>query len=248
MVLFKVIKDSQYVDFNFAVSSKQKIALTSAPGVFVPTGTTKLLIEAVQKKVDQPVSLLDLGCGTGVVGLALHLHELVKSPLYASDLSEPSVICSKLNLDRYDCSFDVRHGSLFKPWLGHKFDVIVDDISGIAREIADISPWFQGVPCDSGKDGSSLVVEIIQDAPQYLADRGKFFFPVISLSNVNAILDVAKSSFNNLDLVSHQEWPLPDELKEHLPLLEKLNEEGIIKLDKRFGMLLWYTKSCCATN
>ena len=74
------------------------------------------------------------------------------------------------------------------------------------------------------------------------------FFPVISLSNVNAILDVAKSSFNNLDLVSRQEWPLPDELKEHLPLLEKLNEEGIIKLDKRFGMLLWYTEIYCATN
>jgi hypothetical protein len=239
---------TQYKEFNFPLSSDRELVLTSAPGAFMPTGTTKLLIEAVQQKVVEPVSLLDLGCGTGVVGLALHLYGLVKSPLYASDLSEPGVNCSKINLKRYECVSDVRNGSLFEPWLDHKFDVIVDDISGIAREVADVSPWFQGVPCDSGKDGTSLVVEIIREAPKYLNGNGQFFFPVISLSNVDILLDTAKNNFDTLEMVSRQEWPLPEELKQHLPLLERLNDEGIIKLEKRFGMVLWYTEIYCASN
>ena len=239
---------AQHTEFNFPLSSDRQIVLTSAPGAFIPTGTTKLLIEAVQKKVTEPVSLLDLGCGTGVVGLALYLHGLVKPPLYASDLSEPGVDCSKINLKRYECVSDVRNGSLFEPWFDHKFDVIVDDISGIAREVADVSPWFQGVPCESGKDGTSLVVEIIRDASKYLTSDGQFFFPVISLSNVDILLNTAKNSFGTVELVCRQEWPLPDELRPHLSLLERLSEEGIIKLEERFGMVLWYTEIYCAFN
>lgn len=238
----------KYKEFNFPLSADREIALTSAPGAFTPTGTTKLLIEAVKQKVVQPVSLLDLGCGTGIVGLALHLHGIVKPPLYASDLSEPAVSCSDINLKRYECPSDVRQGSLFEPWLDHKFDVIVDDISGIAEEIAVVSPWFQGVPCESGKDGTSLVVDIIREASKYLTKHGRFFFPVISLSNVDVLLDTAKTSFDSVEMVSRQEWPLPDELKQHLPLLERLNDEGSIKLDKRFGMVLWYTEIYCASN
>ena len=238
----------KYSEFNFSLGRGQEIILTSAPGAFTPTGTTKLLLDAVKQKVFDPVSLLDLGCGTGVVGLALHLHGIVKSPLYASDLSEPAVCCSNINLKRYECISDVREGSLFDPWLGHKFEVIVDDISGIAQEIATVSPWFQGVPCESGKDGTSLVIDIIKQAPQYLEKSGLFFFPVISLSNADLLLDAAKEHFRFVERVSRQEWPLPDELKLHLPLLERLHDEGTIKLNKKFGMILWYTEIYCAFN
>ena len=224
------------------------MVLTSAPGAFTPTGTTQLLISAVQQIVKEPESLLDLGCGIGVVGLALHLHGLVKSPLYASDLSESGVSCSSINFKRYGCAADVRHGSLFEPWQGQKFDVIVDDISGIAQEVAAVSPWFQGVPCDSGKDGTSLVVDIIQKAPDYLTKKGRFIFPIISLSNVDVLLDAARKNFNTVEMVARQEWPLPDELKQNVPLLERLNDEGAIKLTKKFGMILWYTEIYCAFN
>jgi 16S rRNA G1207 methylase RsmC len=239
---------TQHTEFNFPLNSEREITLTSAPGAFMPTGTTKLLIDAVQRKIVKPVSLLDLGCGTGVVGLALHLHGLVKSPLYASDLSEPGVSCSKINLKRYECVSEVRNGSLFEPWLGNKFDVIVDDISGIAQEVAAVSPWFQGVPCKSGKDGTSLVADIIRQAPQYLTKQGQFFFPLISLSNVDILLNTAKENFNTIEMVARQEWPLPDELKQHMSLLEQLSDEGCIKLKKKFGMFLWYTEIYCAYN
>ncbi|MDH5571366.1 MAG: methyltransferase [Gammaproteobacteria bacterium] len=236
----------QSTEIKFLVSSGEEISLMSALGVFTPNATTNLLIDAVKSTFDEPVQVLDLGCGTGVVGIALHLQGLVKLPVHASDLSKPAVVCSGLNFERYKCPAEVREGSLFEPWLDKKFEVIVDDISGIAKSVAEISPWFQGVPCETGDDGVDLVVEIIRKASQHLEEGGHFFFPVLSLSNVDRIIEVANESFGSVERVGRQDWPLPAELKEHIPLLRKLKEEGSIKLEERFGMVLCYTEVYCA--
>ena len=238
----------QRTETKFSLGREGEVVLTTAPGVFLPTGTTNLLIQAVQKSISGPVTLLDLGCGTGIVGLALHFHGLVTSPLYASDLSAAAVRCSRVNFDRYGCLADVRGGPLFKPWLGEKFDVIVDDISGVAQDVAIVSPWFAGIPCETGRDGVALVVDILRTAPRHLAQGGRLFFPVLSLSNVDLILKEARESFSRIERVARLEWPLPAELKMHMPLLEKLEADGCIRLQERFGMILCYTEIYCATN
>jgi len=238
----------QHTEIKFSLSPDKEIGLVSSPGVFIPNATTNLLIQAVRNTISEPTNLLDLGCGTGVVGLALHFQGLIKLPLYASDLSKSAVFCSRKNFERYGCPAEVRGGSLFEPWLDEEFDVIVDDISGIAQDVAVVSPWFQGVPCDTGKDGTDLVVDILRSAPQHLKDGGCLFFPVLSLSNVDLLLQVAKENFSTLDRVGRQDWPLPAELKLHMPLLRKLNAEGSIKLEERFGMVLCYTEIYCGTN
>lgn len=239
---------AQRAEIKFSLSPQREIVLTTAAGVFTPTGTTNLLIQAVKKKISVTNTLLDLGCGTGVVGLALYLDGLVKSPLYASDLSESAVYCSRENFKRYDCPAEVRSGSLFQPWRDKKFDVIVDDISGVAQDVAAVSPWFKGIPSATGRDGTDLIVEILRNAPQHLVDRGRFFFPVLSLSNVDLLLLEAGKSFSDVEMVARLEWPLPVELKAHIPMLKKLAEEGCIKLQERFGMVLCYTEIYCASN
>lgn len=238
----------QRSEIKFTISPDKEIELMAAPGVFIPTATTNILIQSVKDTISSPANLLDLGCGTGIVGIALHLQGLIQIPLYASDLSESAVQCSRDNFKRYGCSAEVRSGSLFEPWLDQKFDVIVDDISGIARDIAVVSPWFQGIPCDTGNDGTDLIVEILRYAPQHLNEGGRFFFPVLSLSNVDKILQVAKENFAIVSRVGRQDWPLPAELKMHIPLLRKLNAEGSIKLEEKFGMILCYTEVYCASN
>jgi 2-polyprenyl-3-methyl-5-hydroxy-6-metoxy-1,4-benzoquinol methylase len=236
-------------DIRFSSVKGREILLACTSGTFRPTGTTKLLIQAVQQTLPlKPVSLLDLGCGTGVVGIALHMLGLVNPPVFASDLSDAAVECSRGNFERYACRAEVRRGSMFEPWANRKFDVVVNDISGVAQEVAAVSPWFDGVPCASGKDGTALVADIIRQAPAQLTAGGKFFFPVISLSNVGVLLEQATGHFRTVERVARQDWPLPPELKAHLALLEKLQSEGHVKLHQRFGMTLWYTEVYCAFN
>jgi 16S rRNA G1207 methylase RsmC len=237
----------QRIEIKFPVGSENEITLATAPGVFTPNATTTLLIQAVKDTISAPAKLLELGCGTGVVGLALHHYGLINAPLYASDLSQPAVQCSRENFERYSCPAVVRSGSLFEPWSGEKFDVIVDDISGIAQDVASVSPWFQGVPCDTGMDGIDLVADILRNAPKHLNAGGNLFFPVLSLSNVDMLLRVAKENFGTVTRIGRQDWPLPVDLKTHMPLLRKLASEGSIKLEEKFGMVLCYTEVYCAT-
>ena len=244
----KIIAMEQRFEIKFRISHDKEVELMAAAGLFIPTATTSILIQSIRDTISTPVNLLELGCGTGVVGIALHLQGLIQIPLYASDLSESAVKCSRDNFKRYGCSAEVRTGSLFEPWQDQKFDVIVDDISGIARDIAVVSPWFQGIPCDTGSDGTDLILEILRDAPQHLNEGGRFFFPVLSLSNGDKILQVANENFGIVSRVGRQDWPLPAELKMHTPLLRRLNAEGSIKLEEKFGMLLCYTEVYCASN
>ncbi len=233
---------SKFIDIKFLPKGGKEIRLVSAEGVFTPNTTSDLLISAVNKTISEPVKMLDLGCGTGVVGLSLWLEGLVKEPMYASDLSAPSVSCSQENFKRHGCEADIRCGALFEPWANEKFDIIIDDISGISQDIASVSPWFGGVPCDTGSDGTNLVLDILCNASKYLSKDGYFFFPVLSLSNVDALLKVAKENFKTVELIERQEWPLPKELESHMPLLQKLSAKGSIKLEERFGMVLCYTE------
>ncbi len=235
-------------EITYRHNQDSELVLIAEEGVFVPTHTTNLLIQAVSTSIVGQHTLLDLGCGTGVVGLSLYLRGLVRPPIHASDLSLSSVRCCKHNFARYNCEADVRGGSLFDPWAGELFDVIVDDVSGIAQEVAAVSPWFHGVPCESGADGLALVSTILQNAPQYLNKGGRCFFPVLSLSNVDRLLSYASECFTTVKPILRQEWPLPPSLEEHLPLLRNLAYEGKIQLEERFGMAICFTEVYCAYN
>jgi hypothetical protein len=229
-------------DFNFELPGVEPLILQIADGVFVPNTTTQLLIQAIQTQLTSSVTMLDLGCGSGAVGIALFRAGLLKGVLSASDLSDSGIICCQENVRRYDCPADVRLGSLFEPWGEMTFDLIVDDISGVAQDVAMASPWFQGVPCNTGLDGTDLIIDIIQRTPSHLSDNGHFFFPVLSLSNVDKLLSIAKKTFKTVNRVVQKQWPIPEELKSQLPMLREMRAAGLISFEEKFGMVLCYTE------
>jgi len=243
---------NKFTDITFKQRDGKEILLAFTSGVFIPNTTSELLIKAAKKNISSPSKILDLGCGTGVVGLSIWLSGRANEPVYGSDLSTSAVECSKENFKRNNCGSDIRCGSLFEPWANETFDVIIDDISGISQEVASISPWFEGVPCDTGPDGAGLISEILYNASKYLSKDGSLFFPVLSLSNVDQILKCAKDNFSKVELIDRIEWPLPDRLKKHTSLLRNLDRNGNIKLIERFGMVLCYTEiyiaSCPINN
>ena len=228
---------------DFILAKKTILNLEVRENVFIPTATTNLLIEAVKKSEhrNKKKKILDLGCGTGVVGIALHKLKLIEK-VYASDLSKNAVAVAKNNCEKYNIQNDIRQGSVFDPWPNEKFDVIVDDISGISDEVAKLSPWFNGISCASGINGSDLTINVIENSKSFLKENGAVYFPVISLSNENYILEAAKKTYANVKLISNQEWPMPEELLMHLEKLKELRIEGHINYIEKFGLKLCNTK------
>lgn len=226
------------------------IVVATKPSVFYPTSTSVLLLSAVRRFLTfSPSSVLDLGCGCGIVAIALaKLLPSVKS-VYASDISEEAVNLTRHNAAAHGVQIECRQGSLFEPWRGMKFDLIVDDVSGIAEPIARISPWYPAhIPSEAGRDGTRWSVSILSQAPEFLQPQGCMFFPLATLSKEEKIIEEAKERFKIVKLLQEQWYPLSGELLQRFELIEELVREGIIEIQKRGSRWWWATKTFLATN
>jgi len=235
---------------NFQVNKKDEFELFIADGVFTPTATTNYLIDSVidyRDSINRTESVLDLGCGCGPVGISVYKKLNVKN-LYASDFSKEAVSVTKENFNLHKVNGIVKQGSLLDPWEGHKFDIIIDDISGISTTVASLTSWFDGVPCESGEDGAKLTIEVLRNSKKYLKPGGLLFFPIISFSNVKKIDEEAKKLFTKVNLLSNNTWPFPDELMKHTKILANLKEKDLITYEDKFGIRLAFTKIMVAQN
>ena len=243
------MSDVQMFDYTVDKATGATYRFETAGNVFIPTHTTQLLIQAARRTISRPGKLLDLGCGIGVCGLVLAKLGSCQPPVYLSDVSEKAAGLALRNAERMGLSVEVRSGSLFSPWTGERFDVILDDVSGVCEEIARFSPWFpEGVACETGRDGADLVVAVLEQADRHLAPEGVLLFPVLSLSNADRILETARARFREVSLVAEQSWFLPEELLKHWDLLEQLMKQQTIRLEQKFGRWLWSTQIYRAGN
>ena len=228
-------------DFSVKILKNMTLDVTLGPGVFQPTGTSSEIAKASHSYISNPGKTLDLGCGSGVVGLALAMSNKIKGTLFASDLSEDAVNFLKINAKKYDVQVDARSGSIFDPWIDEKFDYVIDDISGVAERIAQISPWFKETACESGEDGSKLVIDAIESSPEHLNENGKFIFPILSLSNSEKIIESAKSIFKSVEKISTKQWQLPKEMSEYKDELYELKDKKYVHFEEKYGWFLWST-------
>ena len=235
--------------YRYKTKDREAIELKTRDGVFYPTDTTELLIAGSLRAIRKPGTLLDLGCGSGVIAIVLAKLGLVSRPLYASDLSAEAVELAQENAKEHGYEMVARQGSLFAPWKGRRFDIIVDDVPGITEEVAACSQWFpKGIPCASGDDGTALVMRVIDEAPEYLAPGGIFIFPVLSLSDTDKLVGQAQRKFNRVEKVLHRLWALPEEMRPRMDFLKTLQSEKKIRLEEKFGLTLWYTDVYCASD
>ena len=227
---------------QFKLENGFKLDLEKSDKVFTPTKTTEVIIEGILKNNSQKKDTLDLGCGCCVIGLSLFKNGLVKEPLYVSDNSDRAIENVKINAKKNGCSIVAKKSNLFSEWKGQKFEAIVCDVSSISDEVAKISPWFDSVECSTGVGGDKLIKEVIANVSNYAAKDCRFYFPIISLSDVNSIKSHAQKYFKNLKSIKRENWPLPNSMLKNIDLLRKLKKENKVDYKERFGIVICYTE------
>tara|TARA_Y100000389_G_scaffold197899_1_gene233405 strand:- start:26302 stop:26997 length:696 start_codon:yes stop_codon:yes gene_type:complete len=218
---------------------QRKIKKLNFDNIFYPTDTSRLLINVSNKYLKNNQKILDLGCGGGVVSYFLHKQRL-KQEFFLSDVDKLAVKRAEQNLKKKKIKASFLVGSLLKPWKGKKFDLIINDVSGVSSEIARMSHWFVNAAIDDTKGGISLLKKVISNSRDHLYQKSYILVPIISLSNVKEAQRFLKK---NLKIVEFKKfyWPMPHYLVKRIVLLKKLKKKNYIDFEKKYGAWLCYT-------
>ena len=231
---------TKYINKQYKIVDN-KISIFLSKKVFEPNLTTILLIDAARKIIKKNDKVLDLGCGSGVIGHYLYKNKIIKY-IYGSDISKAAVNCAIYNSKKLTKNYDIRLSNSFSNWRNENFNLIINDISGISSQINNISKWFKFAPNNSGNDGTKFTINILKDYKNKRFKNASLLFPVIGLSNRDKIINFLKKNKINYKILFKKEWPLPKDLLNHQTFLKKLKKEKKINYYEKFSILFTTTE------
>jgi len=205
---------------------------------FAPNATTDKIAREVE--VPAGAQILDLGCGVGP--LAIYLAQKNAGHVYAVDIVPEACELARQNVAAANLEdrVTVLQGDLFEPVADKKFDVIVNDVSGIAERVARISPWYPKPVPTGGEDGTDVVMRMLDDVDKYLMPSGVLYFATSSLSNTRKIMSRAKQVLGDrLEQLASYRFPFCKELTDAIGELEQLCKEGKIAYEAKRSRFLW---------
>ena len=149
--------------------------------VLIPRGETEQLVEHVLYYYDkyfetEKVDVLDLGTGSGCIGLTLSLEEKNLN-VTISDISEDALSVATLNKDNLNAKANIILSDLFQNIEG-QFDIIVSNPpyipdSEIVDLIVDKEP---SVALYGGKLGTDFYKKILDQSKSYIKEKGLIAF------------------------------------------------------------------------
>lgn len=223
--------------YNIKIEN-QNVKLFTDTKVFIPNLTTFSLIDVFKKfKIKKKIKILDLGSGSGVIGIFIKKKYKNKVDVYFSDYSIHAVKLINRNIKLNKIKGEVRKSNIFENWSNEKFDIIVNDISAIDEKIAKKFWYNKYIPHECGDSGIELSKKVILNVKNYLNKKGFLLTPVISLSNHRALKKFIDKKFKS-KMMSHKDWPVPKKLY-------KDNENKYLKngyIRKVFGVYICFTK------
>ncbi|MDQ5879677.1 MAG: ribosomal protein methyltransferase [Pseudomonadota bacterium] len=131
------------------------INLVLDPGMAFGTGshpTTRLCLEWLERTVTAGQSLLDYGCGSGI--LAIAAAKLGATPVDGVDIDPQAVVAAEANAERNDVS--TRFAVSDQPISG-QFDIVVANI--LANPLKALAPAICGHVCPGGQLALSGILE-----------------------------------------------------------------------------------------
>ncbi|MFH1664273.1 MAG: HemK2/MTQ2 family protein methyltransferase [archaeon] len=152
------------------------IKLFSDKKVYFPREDSELLAECI--KVFPKAKALDLGCGTGFLGL---IAAKQKAIVYCADINPVALSLTEKNAIENKLEITVIESNLFSN-IKEKFDFIYFNppyVEGKASE----SGWIDKA-VDGGKKGREIIDKFIPEIKNHLTENGKCFFLQSDLNKI----------------------------------------------------------------
>ncbi|MFA1310547.1 peptide chain release factor N(5)-glutamine methyltransferase [Streptococcus dysgalactiae] len=150
--------------------------------VLIPRPETEELVDLIlAENPDTPLSVLDIGTGSGAIAISLK-KERPAWQLTASDISSDALSLAQDNASHYQLDITFIVSDVFSQLSG-TFDMIVSNPPYIAYEDKDEVGLnvYQSEPhlaLFAAEDGYAIYRRIIEEASNYLSEKGKLYFEI----------------------------------------------------------------------
>ena len=160
----------------------EELSFLSAEGMFskdrLDTGS-RLLIE--ESELPSAGSVLDLGCGIGVVGILVLKREPALT-VVQSDVTEKAVRLTKQNAQKHHVQTRVVQGNCYEALQSETFDVILTN-----------------PPRAAGKE---VIRRMIEEAPAHLTDGGSLQLVAMTNKGGETYAKIMKETFGNVETIA----------------------------------------------
>lgn len=193
----KPLADSELVAYRAMVAKRAKreplqyilgsqefmgLEFVVTPAVLIPRHDTETLVEEAVKRCQKGGRALDIGVGSGCIATVL-AKNLPGTEIFGVEQSPAALEIARRNAEKNGAMVNLVEGSLFEPFSGQRFDLIVSnppyiptgDIARLQPEVRDFEP--RGA-LDGGADGLDFYRLMIPAAPDYLNHGGWLLFEV----------------------------------------------------------------------
>ena len=145
--------------------------------VLDPRPESELIIEITKNRLFEDMKVLDLGCGSGCIGLSLY-HENPRISLFLSDISNKALSVAKKNALELKVECEMIHSNLFSN-INEKFDLIVANLPYIEKESfldiqRDIILYEPHEALYGGLYGVDIIKIFLSDVDRHLNRNGMF--------------------------------------------------------------------------
>jgi len=172
-------------------------------GVYRPSADSVLLLEALSRaRLPRSSDVLDLGCGSGVLGIAVAAFG---HRVDAVDREHCAVVSARRNAALNGVNVRVLEGDLFEPVRGRRYDAILANPPYIPTP-----PRFRGRRhswSDGGADGRQLLDRICREVSQALQPEGSLWLVQSSLADISRSIDLLEESGLSADVVAERFEP-----------------------------------------
>ncbi len=167
-----ILGSQEFMGLDFQVS----------PAVLIPRHDTEVLVSEGVKRGGACASILDIGTGSGCVAIAL-AKALPAAEICSVDVSAEALAVARDNAQRNQVAVAFFEGSLFEPFPGRRFDMILSNPPYIpAAELATLQQEVRGFEplgaLDGGADGLDFYRRITERAADHLTAGGWLLFEV----------------------------------------------------------------------
>jgi release factor glutamine methyltransferase len=167
-----ILGSQEFMGLDFQVS----------PAVLIPRHDTEVLVSEGVKRAPAAGSILDIGSGSGCVAIAL-AKALPRVEICSVDISPEALAVARDNAQRNQVTVQFFEGSLFVPFAGRRFDMILSnppyipaaELAGLQQEVRGFEPLSA---LNGGADGLDFYRSITEHAPDHLTAGGWLLFEV----------------------------------------------------------------------